>query len=147
MPSVVDIEHTTFALMGPLAHTPTVAMPCHCVIFHLSDRIILLDTGFGVREMEEPGALLGEDALWRLAPVVDRRLTALSRLETRGIAPSDVTDIILTHLDSDHAGGVHDFPNATVHVCHDELESFDSTRPRESLQALPASAYDEVRDI
>ena len=28
----------------------------------------------------------------------------------------DVTDIVLTHLDFDHAGGLDDFPAATVHL-------------------------------
>lgn len=124
------IEHTTFALLGPLIHTRTRSMPCHCVIFQIGERVILLDTGFGTREMLEPNRLLGDDALFKLGILVDLRLTAYQRLKSRGISPEQVTDIILTHLDNDHAGGVHDFPNATVHVSKEELESYDSTRPR-----------------
>ncbi len=33
-----------------------------------------------------------------------------------GYSINDVRHIILTHLDLDHAGGLHDFPNAAVHV-------------------------------
>jgi hypothetical protein len=43
----IEIEHTTFGLMGPLAHTSTKSMSIHCVVFHIADRVILLDTGFG----------------------------------------------------------------------------------------------------
>ena len=124
------IEHTTFGLMGPLTHTKTTSMSIHCVIFQVGDRVILLDTGFGTLEMQEPNRVLGADALFKLGIVVDQRLTAHDRLKARGIAPEQVTDIILTHMDNDHAGGVRDFPNATVHVSKEELDSYDSTRSR-----------------
>lgn len=47
----ISIENATFGLMGPITHTPTRAMPCHCVIFHIGKRIVLLDSGFGTREI------------------------------------------------------------------------------------------------
>jgi glyoxylase-like metal-dependent hydrolase (beta-lactamase superfamily II) len=130
MADTLSIEHTTLAVMGPIAHTATRAMPCHCVIFQLGERVILLDTGFGTREMLEPNLLIGDDALFKLGHVIDMRLTAYERLKARGIRPDQVTDIVLTHLDNDHAGGLHDFPNATVHLSAEELASFDGTRPR-----------------
>lgn len=128
-PKIV-IEHTTFGLMGPLAHTATTTMSIHCVVFHVGDRVILLDTGFGTQEMENPQALLGADALFKLGILVDPRLTAAHRLQARGIEVSQVTDIVLTHLDNDHVGGLHDFPDAVVHVAEEELCAYDSTQQR-----------------
>ena len=130
MADSILIDHSTFGLMGPLVHTPTRKMSIHCVILQIGERVILFDTGFGTREMLEPNRLLGDDALFRLGILIDVRLTAYERLKARGIRPEQVTDIVLTHMDNDHAGGVHDFPNATVHLSHEELNSFDSTRPR-----------------
>jgi glyoxylase-like metal-dependent hydrolase (beta-lactamase superfamily II) len=130
MADIISIEHTTFGLMGPIVHTPTRAMPCHCVIFQIGERVILLDSGFGTREMLEPNRLLGDDALFKLGHLIDLRLTAHERLKSRRLRPEQVTDIILTHMDNDHVGGVHDFPNAIVHVSREELDSYDSTRPR-----------------
>ena len=130
MADQLSIEHTTFAQMGAVAHTPTRNMPVHCIIFQIDERVILLDTGFGTREMQDPNSLLGEDALFKLGIMVDSRLTAFERLRSRGVGPDQVTDIILTHLDNDHAGGLHDFPNATVHISHEELTSYDGTRRR-----------------
>lgn len=128
-PKIV-IEHTTLGMMGPLAHTSTTSMSIHCVIFHIGDRVILLDTGFGTQEMQDPKRLLGDDALFRLGILIDPRLTALHRLQARGIEVGQVTDIILTHLDNDHVGGLHDFPNAVVHVAAEELHAYDGTQPR-----------------
>ena len=126
----LTIEHTTCGVMGPLTHTATHCMMCHCVVFQLGERIILLDSGFGTREMLEPNLLLGEEALFKLGIIVDVRLTAFERFKARGIRPDQVTDIVLTHLDNDHAGGLHDFPNALVHVSKEELDAYDGTRPR-----------------
>lgn len=139
------IEHTTFGLMGPLAHTATRSMSIHCVIFQLGERIILLDTGFGTREMANPKGLIGEDALFRLGILIDPRLTAHHRLEDRGIEPGQVTDIILTHLDNDHAGGLHDFPNAVVHVAAEELQAYDSTQPRGPYKPYQVSHHTKFR--
>jgi hypothetical protein len=51
----ISIQHTTFALMGPLVRTTTRAMSCHCVIFQIGERVILLDTGFGTRATGDSG--------------------------------------------------------------------------------------------
>jgi glyoxylase-like metal-dependent hydrolase (beta-lactamase superfamily II) len=126
----ISIEHTTFGLMGPIVHTATHTMPCHCVIFQIGERFILLDSGFGTREMPEPNSLLGDDALFKLGHLIDPRFTAYERLKSRGIRAEQVTDIILTHMDNDHVGGVHDFPDAIVHISSEELKAYDSARPR-----------------
>ncbi|MBY5353613.1 MBL fold metallo-hydrolase [Rhizobium leguminosarum] len=130
MSDSVSISHATFGLMGPLAHTPTQSMAIHCVIFQIGERVILLDTGFGTREMLDPNELLGQDALFKLGIIIDMRLTAVHHLKAMGISPDQVTDVILTHLDNDHAGGLYDFPNATVHLANEELDAFDGLRPR-----------------
>ena len=139
MPDTISIEHTTFGLMGPLTHTPTRSMSIHCVIFRVGDRVILLDTGFGTREMADPNRLFGEDALFKLGIVVDQRLTAFEQLKACGVDPGQVSDIVLTHLDNDHAGGLHDFPNAVVHVSREELDSFDGLRSRGPYKPMRTS--------
>jgi glyoxylase-like metal-dependent hydrolase (beta-lactamase superfamily II) len=40
-----------------------------------------------------------------------------------GFTAADVRHIVLTHLDFDHAGGIEDFPDATVHVVGAELDA------------------------
>lgn len=43
-------------------------------------------------------------------------MTAIRQIRTLGCDPHDVRHIVLTHLDFDHAGGMDDFPWATVHM-------------------------------
>jgi hypothetical protein len=54
--------------MGPIVHTFTRTMPCHRIIFQIGEHLIVLDAGFGVREMLEPNRLLGDDALAKKTP-------------------------------------------------------------------------------
>lgn len=45
------------------------------------------------------------------------------QLKTLGVRPSDVRWVVLTHLHTDHAGGLHHFPNAEVFVDPMELRA------------------------
>ena len=54
--------------------------------------------------------------------------TALHQIRALGFDPADVRDIVLTHLDLDHAGGLIDFPQARVHVYAEELRALQSPR-------------------
>jgi glyoxylase-like metal-dependent hydrolase (beta-lactamase superfamily II) len=86
------------------------------------DGLTLVDGGLGTFEVDNPLAM---NAWWRLqaAPVLDRRETAFERVRALGYAPGDVRDIVVTHMDLDHAGCIPDFPWATVHLHSRELEA------------------------
>ena len=47
--------------------------------------------------------------------------TAVRRIEQLGSSTDDVRQILMTHCDPDHAGGLADFPNAKVHMAEEEL--------------------------
>jgi hypothetical protein len=59
--------------------------------------------------------------------------TAIRHVERLGFRADDVRHIIATHLDFDHAGGLENFPQATVHVMQREYD--DATGPRASVVA------------
>lgn len=56
-------------------------------------------------------------------PNVDPDGTALAQVKRLGFDPKDVRHIVLTHLDLDHAGGLPDFPWATVHTFRAEYDA------------------------
>ncbi|MFZ0604180.1 MAG: MBL fold metallo-hydrolase [Roseiarcus sp.] len=96
----------------PLSGTP---MCCHCLLIESDDGLILIDTGLGVEDVNEPRRLgFLFNAMAR--PRLEVAETALRQVVDLGYRPSDVRHIAPTHLDLDHAGGISDFPGAAVHV-------------------------------
>ena len=93
---------------------------CHCLLIETDAGLVLVDTGFGLADVRNPQRL---STFFRLANRVQLREaeTARRQIEAKGFAAADVRHIILTHLDFDHAGGITDFPGATVHVLDIEL--------------------------
>src|SRR5690606_36940942 len=58
-----------------------------------------------------------------LSPDFREEMTAVRQIEALGYKAKDVRHIVLTHLDFDHAGGLDDFPNASVHLLAAEREA------------------------
>src|SRR5438067_2303511 len=82
-----------------------------CLLVRGAGHVALVDTGMGDDWPPKQRDLFA----------IDRSATLLSGLASRGVAPDDVSDVVLTHLHFDHAGGLsHDgaltFPRATHHL-------------------------------
>ncbi len=101
-------------------HDAPHAMDYFIWVLRRGDDVILVDTGYDEAEAQARGR-----------PI---RLDPVAALKPLGIAPEAVTQLIVTHLHYDHAGGLHLFPNATLHMqaaemayatgpcmCHDVL--------------------------
>ena len=95
---------------------------CHCLAIESGDGLVLVDTGFGLEDAHNPGQLGGAFRL-AMSPRPKQETTALRQLEALGFAAGDVRQIVTTHLDLDHAGGLPDFPAAEVHVLAAELDA------------------------
>jgi glyoxylase-like metal-dependent hydrolase (beta-lactamase superfamily II) len=99
-------------------------LTCHCLLVETpSQGLVLVDTGFGLRDTMRPTPRLPGWNLALLRPALDPERTAIRRLKTLGFMPSDVRHIVMTHLDFDHAGGLVDFPQAAVHLTAAETEA------------------------
>jgi glyoxylase-like metal-dependent hydrolase (beta-lactamase superfamily II) len=110
---------------------------CQCLLIETNDRLALVDTGLGQYDIHQPVTRLGAGSAWlALRPERNTKLTAISQIKDLGYDPEDVTDIILTHLDPDHAGGLSDFPRARVHVHEDEWQAAVS-RDRPHMRYRP----------
>jgi len=95
-------------------------LACHCMLVEAGDGLVLIDTGFGTQDVHSPRERLSGFFLTLLAPDFREELTAIRQVERLGFEARDVRHIVLTHLDFDHAGGISDFPHATVHLMAEE---------------------------
>ena len=96
---------------------------CHCLALETpNDGVVLVDTGFGLRDVAQPRTRLSGFFLAMLSPEFREEMTAVRQLERMGFRAGDVRHIVLTHLDFDHAGGLDDFPQARVHMLRQERD-------------------------
>lgn len=108
-----------------------------CLLIVADDRRILIDCGIGDKQSEKFFSnyfLNGEDSLER-------------SLAAQGFTTDDITDVILTHLHFDHAGGairwntdrsgyIPTFKNATYHTSRQQWEWGTSPNNREKASFL-----------
>lgn len=83
------------------------AMDYYMWLLRSGERSILVDTGYDHYEAAERGRPIRLDPRQALAPL--------------DLTPEAVTEIIVTHLHYDHAGGLELFPNAHLHLQRAEM--------------------------
>ena len=103
-------------------------LACHCLLVETGSSLVLVDTGLGLKDVRLPRPRLSWFFLWLLHPDFREEMTAIRQIQRLGFDPRDVRHIVLTHLDFDHAGGLDDFPHATVHMLAAERESAAAQR-------------------
>ena len=119
-----------------------IPMTMRCLLIRSlnTGRLYLIDNGAGNKFNEKMSSIYGLD----YGPQDEKRLeTSLARAT---IQPSEITDLIFTHLHFDHCGGTtdwvdgqlsHVFPNARYHVHRDHFLTATEPNPREQASFLP----------
>jgi len=99
----------------------------HCLLVDTGDGLALVDTGWGLRDCTDPSP-----AVRQFADLIgctrETKETAIRQIEALGHDPREVRHIFMTHLHLDHAGGLRDFPDATIHASAGEIDA--SQHPR-----------------
>ncbi|WP_068060308.1 MBL fold metallo-hydrolase [Nocardia xishanensis] len=121
----MKVHHLNCGTMRP-PRTPD-GLVCHVLLLEAANRLVLVDSGLGLRDAADPGGRFGP-ARYYVRPVFDESEAAIRQIEKLGYDPRDVRDIVLTHFDADHTGGLADFPWARVHLTADEAAA--ALRPR-----------------
>jgi glyoxylase-like metal-dependent hydrolase (beta-lactamase superfamily II) len=97
-------------------------MVAHCLLVETDAQgLVLVDTGIGEDDLRDPSGRLGAAFAAAMGVGSVAFKTALQHVTALGFTARDVRHVIPTHLDLDHAGGLGDFPEATVHIHRREL--------------------------
>jgi len=124
-----------------------IAMEARALLLKSQDRNILIDTGNGSDFVAKYGEKLGTKFAEMYA-VDESGPNLISSLKSHGVSPEDVTDVILTHLHFDHAGGatksengriVPTFPKAKYYLQRSNLETAKNPNVREKASYFQAN--------
>ncbi|MBF2007850.1 N-acyl homoserine lactonase family protein [Chlorogloeopsis fritschii PCC 9212] len=101
----------------------TEPLPIYSWAIEHPEGIILIDTGETARTLE-PGYFPWWNPYfqWSIKPCLQPEDEVGNRLQALGIKPEDVRWVILTHMHTDHIGGLEYFPNAEIIVSRREYE-------------------------
>jgi glyoxylase-like metal-dependent hydrolase (beta-lactamase superfamily II) len=124
-------EYAQSALSAAFQGTPT-ATSVNAFLVNMRDRLVLIDAGTGTYLGPSLGKLL-------------------ANLKAAGYRPEEIDDVILTHIHTDHsgglsAGGTRLFPNATLHVNKRELDFWLKTPEAERPATAPAQHFTEAKE-
>lgn len=106
----------------------------HCMLLETPGGLVLIDTGYGMRDVASPHSRLSPFFLGLMQPELEEEMTAIRQIQRLGFRAHDVRHIVLSQLGFDHAGGLDDFPSATVHVMRDEIIA--ATNPTTALDRM-----------
>lgn len=114
------IHHLNLGTLYP--RFPKTKAICYGLLLETGDDLMLVDTGFGTKDHTDPTPLMRFFTSW-MGVRAGIEETAIHQISAMDLNPRDVRHIILTHMHLDHAGGLRDFPWATVHVHRKEFEA------------------------
>ena len=109
----------------------TEPLPIYAFVIEHPEGVIVVDTGETART-SEPGYFPRWQPFFRFAvrEHVRPEQEIGPQLEQLGILPSDVRRVVMTHLHTDHAGGLHHFPDNEILVSTAELDYAAGLRGR-----------------
>jgi nucleoside-diphosphate-sugar epimerase/glyoxylase-like metal-dependent hydrolase (beta-lactamase superfamily II) len=94
---------------------------------------ILFDTGYSTHFAEATQTLPDKAYSWVTPVKITPEENASAQLEAKGVAPSQVKWIVLSHFDPDHIGGLRDFPESRI-IC--SKNAYADTVGKSGLKAV-----------
>lgn len=123
---------------------------CHslaALLYHLEQGWLLWDTGYAPRMLEVTRRL--PYRLYRYATPLrlNPRLAVVAQLARRGLKPTDIRRILISHFHADHIAGLRDFPAAELIATQAACDDIEHRQGFSALSRayIPALLPDDFR--
>jgi N-acyl homoserine lactone hydrolase len=100
----------------------TEPLPIYAFAIEHAEGVIVVDTGEDARASRRSYFARWHPGLRAFREWVEPQEEIGPQLQRLGISANDVRQVVLTHLHTDHAGGLHHFPDNEILVTRTELE-------------------------
>ena len=129
-----------------LTGNPPLLVPCPAFLLsHPSAGAILVDTGLHPSITADPRENFGNLATRVARPELGAGEDVPAQLRARGLEPSQVAVVVMTHLHFDHASAISEFPQSTFVLSEDEWAAASTDR-RPALRGYHPPHYDHAFD-
>ena len=108
----------------------TEPLPIYAFAIEHPEGVIVVDTGEEARASQQGYFPSWHPGVRAFREWVEPEQEVGPQLERLGIRPGDVRWLVMTHLHTDHAGGLHHFPDTEILVSRTELEFASGLRGR-----------------
>jgi N-acyl homoserine lactone hydrolase len=108
----------------------TEPLPIYAFAIEHPEGVIVVDTGESARASQPGYFPRWHPGIRAFREWVEPEDEIGPQLERLGIRPGDVRRVVMTHLHTDHAGGLHHFPDTEILVTRTELEFASGLRGR-----------------
>ena len=108
----------------------TEPLPIYAFAIEHPEGVIVVDTGEDARASQRSYFARWHPGVRAFREWVGPEQEIGPQLERLGITPGDVRWVVMTHLHTDHAGGLHHFPDNEILVTRTELEFASGLRGR-----------------
>jgi N-acyl homoserine lactone hydrolase len=137
LPRVAGVFRTNFKYMVAGGASEAVKIPILFYVIRHPKGLVLFDSGLGTEFPDQVNGWWAHRLYQRTLPYeFDPSQAAVVQLKAMGYAPEDVKYIIVSHLHYDHAGGLRDFPMATIVVSRAEWENASVGRLRARFRGV-----------
>lgn len=121
-------------------------LACHCLLLEHHAGLTLVDTG---TVSTNPAADRARHSPFfrtidRLR--LDAPESAHAQIRALGLDPARVQNIVMTHLDFDHAAGLTDFPEATIHLSAQEAYAAQNPNSPKARQRFRPAQWGSTRN-
>ena len=119
-----EIIRKSGCIRGEQPHI-VLAVPVCCYLMETERGYVLYDTGLSSAGLDDPVLARARyvNAVFPAPPLVLPEHEVMTQLAGLGVAPGDVTEIVLSHAHGDHTGHLRAFPNARITVQRLEIEA------------------------
>ncbi len=147
LPRTTGWFHADLKHMVAGAPSEKVRIPIPFYVIRHPQGVVLFDSGLGENFREQIDGWWAHRLFQLLLPYeFEKSEAAVHQLERMGLGPESVRFLVISHLHLDHAGGLRDFPKATIVVSRAEWGNADVGRWLARLRGVVKEQLEGARE-